>query len=192
MTIPTPTDTRQTRRADQLKPGDWIIETGEVEPIEILDVFPWETGDKVLCVYRSPRGLALSFPAEVRDEFWIASPADRAAMAERRRRSAVAAGLREFADIASRDLPLPPDGQPVDVTVELDTPDAVKDAARILGATLDDGEFSLRAAWRPGGPVQAIVYCPHDTYRREVDDPAVPVPVPGGVAGEHLGNRDES
>ncbi len=57
--VPTPTDNRETRRADELKPGDWIrpgylIGTKYLTKVEFVRPYPCDGAAKVLLVSWDP------------------------------------------------------------------------------------------------------------------------------------------
>jgi hypothetical protein len=97
------TTVRETRRAAELKPGDWLIddEKGNRNPNEVMAAFQYPTADG-MCVHLTTQVpgenpySAGNIPLDL--AFELATEAELAALREAADRARFAAGLREFAD----------------------------------------------------------------------------------------------
>jgi hypothetical protein len=105
---------RETRRADELKPGDWLAR-GEVHdecPAEVLAVLPYQTttdGPSVTVVYRNQDGKPENWDLGDHATLSLATEAELNAAREVARRAQRIADLRTFVDFLHRNpwAPLP-------------------------------------------------------------------------------------
>ncbi|WP_328465458.1 hypothetical protein OHA21_43640 [Actinoplanes sp. NBC_00393] len=121
MTAPNVPD-RETKRADELKPGDWlaamqIADDGD-QPSEVLNTFPYtdDQGPAVLLVWRAQDGVPRSIPADAHAPYELATQTDLDEVREQAERAKLIAeraeqiaGLRAFVDFLDRNswAPMP-------------------------------------------------------------------------------------
>jgi hypothetical protein len=136
---------RNTKRADELKPGDWIAECRAAdEPAEILAVIPWTTraagGPMVSVVYARPAdGRPTPWDMPVDDLMPLATEEELSGRREAAERAQRIADIRAFADWLEQRpwLPMPT----ITAYVHMHDPAAVervRDIAKRLGLKADD------------------------------------------------------
>jgi hypothetical protein len=202
-TVPETSTEQTTRRADELKPGDWI--TGEYLdeefPCEILFVHPYTDGDqRVILNYTNPDGIPFARHAMAAQSFDLATPAEIDAAREGVRRFHLVSELRQLAMlIEDYKLPVP------EFAVQIHFPDLPQDEAKAFAAVIGAGVETNRrgrtsVVWPKGRlPYEDGVYASWGVL--PVDEPADPTglgfsreadtaeagPVAAGIAGGPVG-----
>jgi hypothetical protein len=95
------TNVRESRRADELKTGDWLAAgTQAAVPVEVLDVYPFTDSDgpAVLLVYRNSVGRPVSIPADADQVFELATQDELNAGREVAERAQKIADIRAYVD----------------------------------------------------------------------------------------------
>lgn len=207
-TVPTTTDKtqRETRRADELKPGDWLsaAETGTDDPAEVIAVHPFD--ERVLVVIRDAEGELHTSKEFGVHQLELATDADVAEARDDRSRYAVADQLRHLAETIDGAERLPSPQWPRRVQVQLQLRD-IAEVARVadeLGLKVEvDTAGRNRAFWPAERTKDTAVVAEWFQYdpdfekaepvtvagmvaARELDDDE-PEPIPDGVSGSAAG-----
>lgn len=207
------TNVRETRRADELKPGDWLAddEDGNANPNEVMAAFQYPTarGNRVHLTTRVPGLNPCSCgDLEPNAEFELITSDELAGLRESAERAQKIADIRALADWLEENPWLPV--ADLDANRHLYGPDGyrtVVETAKRLGAELDTHlddrtKFTYRRgpltysvlAWHDGGrPAEPAT----DTdptglaYTRADDEPDDPTPVSGARVPAHTGGVTE-
>lgn len=184
-TVPNPTDTGdpQTKRVDELEPGDWLsarfTHTNTDDAAEVLSVHPNPNASRVLVVYTASSGTPVSKLLEAHLQADIASADEIADYRSRRNQDAIADQLETLADLV-RSLKLPLSIAHGKVQIANGLPGIA--AVAELGKTLDIevavdsvGRNSVfwpkgRKSYDPGVMVEWFAYDP-DFKKPEAADP---------------------
>lgn len=155
MTDPTVTE-RETRRADELKPGDWLAAGEALDdiPAEVLAALPYETatdGPSVTIVYRNSAGKPENWDIGQHALLSLATEAEIAAHRDVAKREHLAAELRNLADlIVKHQLPMPQYG--MSITASFPSAAGVRQVAEALGLDVESRKPSsgVEVEWPKG------------------------------------------
>lgn len=185
---------REIKRADELKPGDWLaamqIDGDGDQPVEFLNSFPYSDadGDAVLLVYRVQDGVPRSIPADAYVKYQLATEGEVAAHHDQMRRSRIAEQLRELAAlIVSKRLPIPGEYNHTSLTFHFGRDlDAVDRVAKELGIerTVSYGTGSVR--WPSSGRREGLLDVSWESYvpKDAPETKPKPAPVPSAAPAE--------
>jgi hypothetical protein len=177
---------RETKRADELKTGDWLAATqidGDGDrPTKVLDVHPFTDTERqaVLLVYRTQNGRPASCTADAAELFRLATEAEVRASQDDVRREHVAAQLRQLADlIVDKRLPLPGPYELANVTFHFGRQvEAVDRVAELLGTERTTAYGTTTVKLPSTG--KGLLSIGWDAYAPKAKPAADPVPVASG------------
>lgn len=189
-TVATPTDKpqRETRRADELKPGDWLsdVEAGTTSPAEVIAIHPFD--ERVLVVIRDEEGELHTSKEFGSHKLELATDAEVAEARDDRSRYAVADQLRHLAETLDGAERLPSPQWPHQVKIELQLRNIaeVAQVADELGLKVEvDTAGRNRAFWPAERTKDTAVVAEWFQYDPDFEK-AEPVTVAGMVAAREL------
>lgn len=174
------TTVRETKRADELKPGDWLRrgEALDEHPAEVLATLPWEStedGQMISVIFRGEDSKPTAWNLSPVSVLSLATEAEVDAYRDDQRRLRVAEQLEDLARlIVSKRLPLPGEYQPMHVTFNFGRDiEKVDKIAEVLGLERTVSYGTATVHMRPRARREGLLDIAWDAYapKEEASEP---------------------